>query len=710
VKLVVDLQACQTPGSGPRGIGRYSFELAAALARNASLHDLHFLLNADFADGIEALDRALKAAGRVTCERYRLVPLDASYGSRRRRLQRIDDAILNWRYACTGADALHVSSVFEGWQAGGAHVTSRIRDVPAGVRSATLYDLIPLIFADTYLPAEARALYDARVELFGSFDLVFAISESTRRDAIAHLAIPPSRIVNIGAATTTAFRHLGTIAAERAHDVLHRHGLGPRFMLYVGGIDFRKNIDGLLMAYAALPPAIAHEVQVAVVCELSSVEREMLLARAASLGVAQPPVLTGYVTDDDLNALYNLCEVFVFPSLYEGFGLPLLEAMTCGAPAIASNASSMPEILGDPEALFDPRDPIAMARMMEGLLDNPYRRKRLGEANRHRARQFSWDAVAWRFIESLEDAMARRLVDDATLGGHRRPRVAVVVPAASESSVAGRYVARMLPYWNRPFEVDIVGQAPAPGAAGTESGIGVIAPAALRGTNSRYDCVVYHVGTGEIPDTVRTLLNDVPGVLVVHDTPSATGDATAAALRARSHSMRTIPAGAGGIEASAAERNALDAVTATLDGVVYRGRELRALIRGAQGVLFDSQRSATLLRAVWPDIVEIPWRVVEPAPADGDAVDSVDAADPDGDPRIAAMRRRPARVAELEAGACAYVKSADDARSAESLRRELVGMIAAEGWDESLSLAAGGAIEAGLALHPWSGRWMNRRA
>jgi glycosyltransferase involved in cell wall biosynthesis len=293
VKLVVDLQACQTPGSGPRGIGRYSFELAAALARNASLHDLHFLLNADFAGGIEALDRALKAAGRVTCERYRLVPLDASYGSRRRRLQRIDDAILNWRYACTGADALHVSSVFEGWQAGGAHVTSRIRDVPAGVRSATLYDLIPLIFADTYLPAEARALYDARVELFGSFDLVFAISESTRRDAIAHLAIPPSRIVNIGAATTTAFRHLGTIAAERAHDVLQRHGLGPRFMLYVGGIDFRKNIDGLLMAYAALPPAIAHEVQVAVVCELSSVEREMLLARAARLVVERPQELTG---------------------------------------------------------------------------------------------------------------------------------------------------------------------------------------------------------------------------------------------------------------------------------------------------------------------------------------------------------------------------------------------------------------------------------
>jgi glycosyltransferase involved in cell wall biosynthesis len=709
VKLVVDLQACQTPGSGPRGIGRYSFELAAALARNASLHDVHFLLHADFADGIEALERVLQAAGRVTCERYRLVPLDGSYGTRRRRLQRVDDAILNWRYACTGADALHVSSVFEGWQAGGAHVTSRIRDVPAGVRSATLYDLIPLIFADTYLPAEARALYEARVALFGSFDLVFAISESTRRDAIAHLAIPPSRIVNIGAATTSAFRHLGAAAAGRAHDVLHRHGLGPRFMLYVGGIDFRKNIDGLLMAYAALPCSVAREVQLAVVCELSGVEREMLLARAASLGVAQPPVLTGYVADEDLNALYNLCEVFVFPSLYEGFGLPLLEAMTCGAPAIASNASSMPEILGDPEALFDPRDPTAMARMMEGLLGNPYRRKRMGDANRHRARQFSWDAVACRFIESVEDAMARRLVDDATLGGHRRPRVAVVVAALSESGIAGRHAARMLPYWNRPFDVDVARESAAPPAGDARTGVNAVDLATLRGEPARYACVWYHIGTGEISDRARTLLDEVPGVLAVHDTMAADVDPAAVSSPERGGPPRASRAGAKALDAIAARRNALDAETATLDGVVYRGRELHALILGAQGVVFDSQRSAALLRAAWPDIVDIPFEVVEPAADDGDAVYSIDASDPRGDPRTAAMRRRPARVAELEAGACACVKSADDARSAESLRRELVEMIAAEGWDESLSLAAGGAIEAGLALHPWSGRWMTRR-
>jgi glycosyltransferase involved in cell wall biosynthesis len=710
VKLVVDLQACQTPGSGPRGIGRYSFELATAIARNGSLHDVEFLLNAEFTEGIDALESALRAAGRVTCERYRLVPLGDSHGTRRVRRQHLNDAILNWRYACTGADALHVSSVFEGWQAGGAHVSSRIRDVPAGVRSATLYDLIPLIFADTYLPAEARALYDARVELFRAFDLVFAISESTRRDAIARLGLAPSRIVNIGAATTSAFRHLGVIAGDHANDILRRHRLGPRFMLYVGGIDFRKNIDGLLMAYAALPEAVARAVQLAVVCDLSETEREMLLQRARSLGVAQPPVLTGYVSDDDLNALYNLCELFVFPSLYEGFGLPLLEAMTCGAPAIASNTSSMPEILGDREALFDPCDHAALAAMIDGLLANPYRRKRLADANRHRARQFSWDSVAYRFIEAIEEAMARRLVDDTTIRGHRRPRVAVFVPTPAESGPTARYASRMLPYWNRPFDIDVVGDGTATGPGGARPSIDVIDTSTLREAVSRYACTVYHVGTAEIPDAVRALVPDVPGVLVVHDTPAFDTDTNTAWSRSSANQGRARITDPSSDDSIARHRAALDDEETTIDGVVYHGRALHALVPGAQGLVFDSPQSATLLRAAWPEIVEIPFHVVAPAPdSEGDSATS-DLAQAHGDARIAAMRRRPARVAELEAGACAHVKAADDARSAESLRRELVERIAAEGWDEPLSLAAGGAIEAGLALHPWSGRWMNRRA
>jgi hypothetical protein len=383
--------------------------------------------------------------------------------------------------------------------------------------------------------------------------------------------------------------------------------------------------------------------------------------------------------------------------------------MTCGAPAIASNTSSMPEILGDSEALFDPRDPAAMARMIEGLLANPYRRKRLGEANLHRARLFSWDSVAYRYIEATEGAMAKRLVDDATIRGHRRPRVAVFVPSPPESGPTARYASRMLPYWNRPFAIDVVGDAAtALGDAGPS--VGVVDPSALRDAGPLYACTVYHVGTAEIPDAVRVLLPDVPGVLVLHDTPAVVRPTDIVALRSHPATSWPLFADLSDDGAIARQRVALDAEATTIGGIVYHGRALRALMSGAQGLVFGSLQSATLLRAAWPEIMEIPFQVVEPAPQEDQVRDAGDSGASNGDARIASMCQRPARVAELETGAWAHVKVADDARSAESLRRELVERIAAEGWDESLSVAAGGAIEAGLALHPWSGRWMNRRA
>ena len=327
-----------------------------------------------------------------------MLALDEARGEHRLKLQRINDEILNWRYACSGADALHISSMFEGWLSGDAHVTASIADVPVRARSATLYDLIPLLFADKYLPPSIQPFYLAKLGLFQQLDLVFAISESSRQDAIRHLNILPERIINIRAAASATFRRLESIEPARARETLARYGLGPRFILYTGGIDFRKNIDALLVAYAALPAEITRDVQLAIVCAVTSDQRLGLLQRVETLGIMAATVFTGYIPDDDLNLLYNVCELFVFPSLYEGFGLPLLEAMTCGACVIASNTSSMPEIVGSPEVLFDPHDSGALTRMMRDLLMAPDRRRQIGASNHRRSREFSWDDVARRFI------------------------------------------------------------------------------------------------------------------------------------------------------------------------------------------------------------------------------------------------------------------------------------------------------------------------
>ena len=116
-------------------------------------------------------------------------------------------------------------------------------------------------------------------------------------------------------------------------------------------------------------------------------------------------MITGFVSDRDLAALYRSCELFVFPSLYEGAGLPILEAMTCGAPVASSNASAMPELLGDLEATFDPTDPADIARSIREALETPGKLDELRERSRRRVALYSWERVARRTLEGYERAL-----------------------------------------------------------------------------------------------------------------------------------------------------------------------------------------------------------------------------------------------------------------------------------------------------------------
>ncbi|HEV2219017.1 MAG TPA: glycosyltransferase family 1 protein, partial [Casimicrobiaceae bacterium] len=419
MKIAIDLQASQTPGSRWRGIGRYSLELARGILRNRGSHQVHLLLNHAFHEHDEALEAELGDGSGVSYESYRLVAVDGVPQGHRHELHRINDEILGWRYACCGADVLHVSSVFEAWAAPGAHVDARIADVPGALRSATLYDLIPMLFADAYLPPTARADYIATLGVFQQMDLILAISESARRDAIAKLDILPERIANIGAAVSGAFGRLESLDPERTRETLRRHGLRSRFVLYTGAADPRKNVEFLLSAYAALPAAMRTEVQLVIVSGLDLGAQRRLAERARELGIAQDVALLGYVPDEDLNLLYNICDLFVLPSLYEGFGLPLLEAMTCGACVIASNVSSMPEIVGRSDVLFDPTEHADLTWMLRELLGAPERRRELGAANLVRSRRFSWDNVARAAIEAMEEASRRR----ATASAFAAPRL-----------------------------------------------------------------------------------------------------------------------------------------------------------------------------------------------------------------------------------------------------------------------------------------------
>ena len=158
------------------------------------------------------------------------------------------------------------------------------------------------------------------------------------------------------------------------------------------------------MAYSLLSQELRAEHQLVIVSKIQEDERDNLIQLAKQAGLVENElILTGYVPDEDLIALYNLATLFVFPSKHEGFGLPVLEAMACGAPVIGSNTTSVPEVIGWEEALFDPYSAKSIAQKMGFALQDETWRTQLREHGLRQARKFSWDASAKRAIKAFED-------------------------------------------------------------------------------------------------------------------------------------------------------------------------------------------------------------------------------------------------------------------------------------------------------------------
>jgi glycosyltransferase involved in cell wall biosynthesis len=274
----------------------------------------------------------------------------------------------------------------------------------------TLYDLIPLVLRDTYFGlagwGHLATAWMARLGLIRAADQVLTISHRTAADAIERLGIPEERITVIECGVSG---ELSSLVAPGAETESALRGVSSRirsgYLLYVGGDEPRKNLEGTIRAYALLPERLRAAHQLVITCKLPLIRRAQLQRFARSLGIARRQlVLTGFVSDRELAALYRDCGLFVFSSLYEGAGLPILEAMSCGAPVAASNTSSIPELLGDSGATFDPANPAEIARTLAAVLKDPGRLEALRERSRRQAALFTWERVAERTLEGYERA------------------------------------------------------------------------------------------------------------------------------------------------------------------------------------------------------------------------------------------------------------------------------------------------------------------
>lgn len=516
MKILTDLQACQSLPHKNRGIGRYSLSLAAEVGRQRGEHELHIALNAAIPHSIESVRAAMPAdtdfaiwsgIGRTSWER-------AENEMRRKACGAVREAA----FAACGADIYHISSFFEGYADDVVVDIPEIRRVPVAV---TLYDLIPLLYQDTYLLDERmKHWYLSRVEAIKRADLLMTISECTRRDAIEHLGVDPSRIVNISAAVDPMF-HARRLSPDVEAGLRARYGLAGRILLYTGGIDHRKNIGGLIDAFSRVEPTIRDNVQLVIVCGLNGEAAQALRTRAASAGLApEALVLTGYVSDKDLVALYNVCEAFVFPSWYEGFGLPVLEAMACGAAVIASDSASVPEVVGRKDALFDPLSTQEMVARITEVLANAGFRESLREHALTQARRFSWEGSAASAIQAMAETVQRAAgtvaVNVGEIADHR-PSLAFVAPLPPEKTGIANYCSELLPGLAEHYRLVLVTDQAKVEPTVVWPALEVRDVAWFKQYAGSFDRILYHFGNSPFHGHMFELLERFGGVVVLHD-------------------------------------------------------------------------------------------------------------------------------------------------------------------------------------------------
>jgi glycosyltransferase involved in cell wall biosynthesis len=265
----------------------------------------------------------------------------------------------------------------------------------------TVHDLSFLFY-----PHGFRALNRIYLRIFTRLSVqrarrIIAVSESTKRDLVENYRLSPGKVDVVHNGVDTSFRPLpvAQVAAFRSE-----RGLPESFILFVGTLEPRKNVTRLIEAYARLPGAKPPLLLVGGKGWLY----DELFARSEELNLTDQVRFVGYVPAEELPLWYNAAELFVYPSLYEGFGLPPLEAMACGTPVITSATSSLPEVVGMAGLLVDPTDVEALSAAMRRTLSDKNLQTEMQRAGLEQARAFSWRRTAQQTVGSYRRALQPR--------------------------------------------------------------------------------------------------------------------------------------------------------------------------------------------------------------------------------------------------------------------------------------------------------------
>ncbi|WP_413678751.1 glycosyltransferase [Prochlorococcus sp. MIT 0916] len=395
MRIVIDLQGIQSEGSRVRGIGRYSFEFIRNLIKFFPDNEYILFANSLLIDLRLEFKQELKIKNVNYVEWFSPAPFD--YTSSDYIKSEIAKYLRTYTLSCLYADVIIITSFLEGFA---DNCLTDIQDIKNTKIVSIFYDLIPFLNPDLYLKNNPtfHKFYLKKINDLKRLDGLLAISKSSALEASKFLGFEKSKVFNISSACDQSIFNLGNNFDKSIKSLADQ--IRP-FLLYTGAGDPRKNLKGLLKAYSMLSQELSNYKLVLVGKLLES--EAILIDKWIDLYGINPQriIKTGYISDEDLVDFYRKCELFIFPSFHEGFGLPVLEAMCCGAPVIGSNLTSISEVISFDKAMFDPYDANEMKELIEhAILDLNFRKELVINA-KNQSDKFSWEITLKSTISAL---------------------------------------------------------------------------------------------------------------------------------------------------------------------------------------------------------------------------------------------------------------------------------------------------------------------
>lgn len=501
MRIGIDTLALQSPGSRGRGVGRLGRGLVEALLRRGPGH--RYILFAHDGFPIDQIPSAPQAE---------LALLRPDPTRRETRIgEALDQLVRDNAHELDVLLSLNPFELVPGYDPPN-------RPLAGLPQVAFVHDLIPFLFPEQYLaPPEHAAVMYRRLRIVRRYDRLLTNSDSTRRDCLNVLDLPERRVVTVGGAVNVnAFPPASTpqaTAEERA--LLQRAGIDRPFVLCVTGMDDRKNWRGLLQAFSLLPPCLNRHHRLVLTCWMSPESAEAVRGIAAGLGIGEQLVLTNEVSDRFLRVLYQRCAAFVFPSHYEGLGLPILEAMSCGAAVVVGNNSSQAEVVGGAGRLANSHDSAEIAAQIAALLTHPDLAVELGRRAIRRAAEFTWDGAGDRALAAIEAT-----VESRPRGRAARPRLAIVSPWPPKRSGIADHAAKLAEALRARYSLDLVhepGYVPQP-ALKPDGYVSYDFRLLHRHHRAKgYHGVLYQMGNSFYHDHVYRAFLEHGGIVTLHD-------------------------------------------------------------------------------------------------------------------------------------------------------------------------------------------------